>query len=88
VILLSRKDLNACAESLSYANYFQSFTEKYKWIKTPNLNENVELVKKFDEDLKELSKLIKIEVLYYEDLFDINSENKLRKNGIEAKSLI
>jgi hypothetical protein len=88
VILLSRKDLNACAESLSYANYFQSFTEKYKWIKTPNLNENVKLVKKFDEDLKELSKLIEIEVLYYEDLFDINSENRLRKNDIKRKNLI
>jgi hypothetical protein len=88
VILLSRKDLNACAESLSYANHFQSFTEKYKWIKTPNLNENVKLVKKFDEDLKELSKLIKIKVLYYEDLFDINSENRLRKNDIKRKNLI
>jgi hypothetical protein len=26
VVLLSRKDLNACAESLSYANHFQNFT--------------------------------------------------------------
>jgi hypothetical protein len=80
VILLSRKDLNACAESLSYANYFQNFTEKYDWINTPNLNENIKLVKKFNEDLKKLSKLININILYYEDLFNLESKDKLRKN--------
>ncbi len=88
VILLSRKDLKACAESLSYANHFQSFTEKYKWIKTPNLNENIKLVKQFNEELEKLSKLTNIKISYYEDLFDSESEDKLRKNDIKRENLI
>ena len=88
VILLSRKDLNACAESLSYANYFQNFTEKYDWINTPNLNENIKLVKEFNEDLEKLSKLTNIKISYYEDLFNVESMDKLRKNDIKRKNLI
>jgi len=88
VILLSRKDLNACAESLSYANHYQNFTEKYKWIKTPNLNENIKLVKQFNEELEKLSKLTNIKISYYEDLFNPELEDKLRKNDIKRKNLI
>ena len=88
VILLSRKDLNACAESLSYANHFQNFTEKYEWITTPNLNQNIKLVKEFNKELENLSKLINIDILYYEDLFNLESENKLRKNDPKRKNLI
>jgi hypothetical protein len=88
VILLSRKDMNACAESLSYAIHFQSFSEKYKWIKTPNLNKNTKLVKEFNEELEKLSKLIDIKILYYEDLFDLESEDRLRKNDIKRENLI
>jgi hypothetical protein len=88
VFLLSRKDLNACAESLSYANHFKNFIEKYEWINTPNLNENVKLVKEFNEELEKLSKLINNKILYYEDLFNLNSEDKLRKNVIKRKNLI
>ncbi len=88
VILLSRKDLNALAESLSYANYFQNFTEKYKWIKTPNLNENIKLVKEFNEELEKLSKLTNIKISYYEDLFNLESEYKLRKNDFKRENLI
>jgi len=88
VILLSRKDLNACAESLSYANHYQNFTEKYKWIKTPNLNENIKLVKQFNEELEKLSKLTNIKISYYEDLFDSESGDKLRKNDTKRENLI
>jgi hypothetical protein len=88
IILVSRKDLKLCAESLSYANYFGNFNEKYEWINTPNLIDNIKLVKKFDTDLKKLSELINIDILYYEDLFDINSENKLRRNDIKRKNII
>ena len=79
MILLSRKDLMECAESLSYANHFQNFTEKYEWINTPNLNQNIKLVKEFNKELENLSKLINIDILYYEDLFNSESEDKLRK---------
>ena len=88
VILLSRKDLNACAESLSYANHFQTFTEKYEWTITPNLNENIKLVKEFNKKLEKLSKLTNIKISYYEDLFNLESEDKLRKNDIKPKSII
>jgi hypothetical protein len=88
VILLSRKDLNLCAESLSYANHFQNFTKKYEWINTPNLNQNIKLVKEFDEELKKLSKLTNIKISYYEDLFNTKSEDKLRKHVIKRKNII
>ena len=88
VILLSRKDLNACAESLSYANHYQNFTEKYEWIKTPNLNKNIILVNEFDAELEKLSKLTNIKISYYEDLFNVESTDKLRKNDIKRKNLI
>ena len=88
VILLSRKDLKALAESLSHANYFQNFTEKYDWINTPNLDENIKLVKEFNKELEKLSKLINIKILYYEDLFNTESADKLRKNDIKRKNLI
>jgi hypothetical protein len=88
VVLLSRRDLSACAESLAYANYFKNFTEKYEWISTPNLNENVKLVKEFNEKLEKLSKLINTKILYYEDLFDLESEKKLRKNDFKRKNII
>jgi len=88
VILLSRKDLNACAESLSYANHYQNFTEKYEWIKTPNLNKNIKLVNEFNEELQKLSKLTNIKISYYEDLFNSESEDKLRKNDFKRKNII
>jgi hypothetical protein len=88
VILLSRKDLNACAESLSYANYFKNFTEKYEWINTPNLNENIKLVKEFNKNLSKLSKLTNIKISYYEDLFNSESKDKLRKNDFKRKNII
>jgi len=88
VILLSRKDLNALAESLSYANHFQNFTEKYEWIDTPNLNENIKLVKEFNKKLSKLSKLTNIKISYYEDLFNSKSEDKLRKNDFKRKNII
>jgi hypothetical protein len=88
VILVSRKNLKLCAESLSYANHFKNFSEKYEWVNTPNLVDNIKLVKKFDDDLKKLSELINIDVLYYENLFDVNSENRLRKHDIKRKNLI
>jgi hypothetical protein len=88
VILLSRKNLIECAESLSYANHFKNFTEKYEWVNTPNLKENIKLVKGFNKELEKLSKLTNIEISYYEDLFNSESEDKLRKNDIKRKNLI
>lgn len=55
---------------------------------TPNLKQNIKLVKEFDEKLKKLSKLINIDILYYEDLFNTESEDKLRKNDFKRKNII
>ena len=88
VILLSRKDLMACAESLSYANHFQNFVNNYNWVRTPNLNQTIKLVKEFNEELEKLSKLTNIKISYYEDLLNPESEDKLRKNDIKRNKLI
>lgn len=85
VILVSRKDLKACAESLSYAHHFKNFTDKYVWTITPNFKHTMKFVEKIDKDLLELSKSINIDILYYEDLFDINSEHKLRSENSSIK---
>ena len=85
VILVSRRDLKACAESLSYAHHFKNFSEKYVWSVTPNFERTMEFVKKIDKDLHELSKLTNIDISYYEDLFDVNSEDRLRSRNISIK---
>lgn len=85
VILVSRRDLKSCAESLSYAHHFKNFTDKYVWTITPNFKDTMKFVEKIDKDLYELSKLINIDILYYEDLFDVNSEDKLRSENLSIK---
>ena len=85
VILVSRRDLKACAESLSYAHHFKNFSEKYVWSVTPNFERTMEFVKKIDKDLHELSKLTNIDISYYEDLFDVNSEDRLRSRNVSIK---
>jgi hypothetical protein len=88
IILLSRKNLTECAESLSYANYFKNFTQTYKWIKTPNLNKNIKLVEKFNDEMIKLSTIINLNITYYEDVFDVNSEDRLRIFDTKNKMLI
>lgn len=85
VILVSRKDLKACAESLSYAHHFNNFLTKYSWTITPNLNHTIKFVKQINKDLQKLSKLINVKISYYEDLFDINSESRLRNKNTLRK---
>lgn len=85
VILVSRRDLKACAESLAYAHHFKNFTDKYVWSMTPNFKHTMKFVEKINEDLRELSKLINTDISYYEDLFDVNSEHKLRSENVSIK---
>jgi hypothetical protein len=80
VILLSRRNLTECGQSLAHASYFENFVEKYDWINTPNLNENIKFIIKFNEELIKLSNIINVKIIYYEDIFDINSNDRLRKN--------
>jgi len=79
VILLSRKDLRECAESLAYAKFRGNYTEKYAWVKTHNLSGEILLVQKMHEDLERLAKQIGVEISYYEDLYDPKSAERLRE---------
>jgi hypothetical protein len=92
IILLSRKDLKACAESLSFLDYnhrngFQ-YNEKYEWHSTPNFNQWYKYVISKNEDLHILGKLLNIDIIYYEDIFDLNSTERLRVGNLKLSSLI
>lgn len=82
IILLSRKDLVSCTESLSYLLYNRDlgFTHdrKYNWKPTPNYNDTKIYIEKCNSDLNTLSEILSIDIIYYEDLYDLNSKNRLR----------
>jgi len=88
VILLSRKNLNDCAESWSYLNYkkkqngFES-NQPYLWEKTPNYEIALENIIKWNKELMFISNELNIPITYYEDLYDINDKNRLRKGNRE-----
>jgi hypothetical protein len=95
VILLSRKNLRECAESNSYRihNSKRGFTsaDEYYWEEPPK--ELYELcyndILRWDTELKELSQEIGVSITYYEDIFDVNSSERLRKgNKSDLKSKI
>lgn len=94
VILLSRKNLKECAESLAYmerwvGNGYTSHNE-YIWNESGlNIDEKYEFVKSQNIDLKKLSDILNIPITYYEDMFDINSNQRYRKNiKIDKSKLI
>jgi hypothetical protein len=96
VILLSRKNILECAESHAYQTYFS---------KTKNYNSNNEYyyeevpskifqlcyndIIKWNEELNELSLKLNTPITYYEDLYDLNDKNRLRKgNKGDIKKLL
>jgi hypothetical protein len=90
VILLSRKDLVACTESWSFLlhetkNGFKS-TKPYLWKKTPNFDEQLFFIKKCEEELIYLSDRLGIKITYYEDIYDLNDANRLRKGNIDVSN--
>ena len=85
VILLGRKNFKEHLESHSFHVYF-SKTKGYHSAnpyiyKTPP-NDVVELCEndlvKWNSEIENLSKLLNVEISYYEDLFDIDSSERLR----------
>lgn len=86
VILLTRKDLIECAKSWSYLihqrengkNNFNAYSEYY-WEPTPNYDEVKNQIIKWDEELKEIGEKLNLNLTFYEDIFDLNSEDRLRK---------
>lgn len=85
IILLTRKDLVACSESYAYfvknlRKKFQSYYEYfYEDVSETEFNETYELIKKYDEEISLLSTQLNVPLTYYEDLYDPNSEDRLRK---------
>jgi hypothetical protein len=85
-ILLSRRDLVACAESWSYLNYKMKTTNftsvsSYVWEKTPNYETAFANIKKWDNEINYLSEKIKSPVTYYEDIYDLKDPNRLRRGN-------
>ena len=83
VILLTRRDLQACAESFAYLCYHWKtrrfrHVDTYVWEPSPNLDSITHQILKHDEELKNLSQILNIPITYYEDIFDPNSTNRLR----------
>jgi hypothetical protein len=85
-ILLSRRNLVACAESWAYLMYKEkqkSFKadEPYLWEKTPNYYAEFQFIEKCDSELKYLSNELRIPITYYEDIYDENDSKRLRKGN-------
>lgn len=88
VILLSRKNLIDCAESWSYLMYkrkqngFKS-NQTYLWEKTPNYEMVFKNIIKWNDELTFISNELNIPITYYEDIYDIEDTNRLRKGNRE-----
>jgi len=92
IILLSRKNLLECAESHAYRIYFRdirnfSSNQEYFYEEVPK--EIFELcysdIIKWHNQMIELSNKLTIPITYYEDIFDMNSNQKLRKGNKPTK---
>lgn len=86
VILLSRKNLTDCAESWAYLMYkekeksFKS-NQPYLWERTPNYDKEYEYIQRCNNEMIYLSNTLNIPIIFYEDIYDINDKNKLRKGN-------
>jgi len=95
IVLLSRKNLKDCIESHAYQKYFSknigyNSNDPYKFISPPVdvLNSCTSDILNWNEDLFLLSDQLKIPITYYEDLYDINSVDRLRINSKKKKDII
>ena len=91
IILLTRKDLKACAESWAYYRHIKdtigkSTMGKYFWKSTNNFESIYQMIIEWDTQLKKLGELLNIKLTYYEDIFDVNSEERYRSDFIEKES--
>lgn len=96
IILLSRKDLVACIESVSFLMYNYNrkkfnYYSSYYYEKPPK--EIYDVYEKeiyvYDRIINIISKELDIPIIYYEDIYDLNSPERLRKgNKLTGKKLI
>jgi hypothetical protein len=88
VILLSRKNLLECAESHAYQTYFskvKNYNSNHPYYYEDVIDSVFKVcyddIIRWDVELSELSKQTNIPISYYEDIFDVNSDNRLRKGN-------
>jgi hypothetical protein len=97
IILLSRRNILECVESHAYHTYFSKIRNYNS--DTQYFYEEVPLklfelcytdVIKWNNDLNELSIKLNIPITYYEDIYDINSDERLRRGNLNdyKKTLI
>ena len=87
VILLSRKNLYECAKSWAFLDYNKHINslEKYIWYETPNFEKTYENITKWNDEMNLLSTEVGIDIIYYEDIFDENSNDRLRIKEMDLK---
>lgn len=80
------KQVNSAKEIIlknnnEYKSGYKSYTPYfYDNISQREFETSFNFILKLDSELKKLSELLKIPITYYEDIFDVNSKDRLRKN--------
>ena len=86
IILLSRRNLIACAESWAYLQYNEKqkrfkADSPYLWEKTPNYDEEFKFIEMCNLELESISQKLNIPITYYEDIYNENDDSRLRKGN-------
>jgi hypothetical protein len=83
VILLTRKNLNECAESWAYLKHFNhknfNSVKEYVWKNVPDLEKHTNDIIRWNQELIIIGEILNIGLTYYEDIFDIKSNERYRK---------
>jgi hypothetical protein len=86
VILLTRRNVKECTESHAYQTYFSKIKNYdsnkpyvYEEIPTDIFELCHNDIIKWNKELSDLSTKLNVPITYYEDIFDFNSEERLRK---------
>lgn len=85
IILLSRRNLIECAESYAFFinNQGGSFNSNqeyhYENVSAREFDHSYRTLKEYHTEIEKLSKVLGITITYYEDIFNINSDERLRK---------
>jgi len=87
VILLSRKNTKEASESYASALWTNNWYDKYEYKSLPNIKHALNHITESNKYLNSLSEKTSIPITYYEDIFDTNSNNRLRVDKIKNKNI-
>lgn len=92
VILLTRKNVMDCVESHAFQTYYskkKNYNSNNPYVYEEVPSEIFELchkdIIKWNKDIDELSRKLNIPITYYEDIFDKDSEERLRRGSMIGK---